>query len=117
MNKGLTWLMTEGLDAIRTYALLAPLTLIALVGDTPVPAALRARPGSCHSSSSSWRKAADAMLGPVSPVRGLRARTFEQRERQFRPPQLHTIEVQVDHRGGEQREHLAEDQAADDRDA
>jgi hypothetical protein len=31
MNKGLTWLMTEGLDAIRTYALLAPLTLIAIV--------------------------------------------------------------------------------------
>jgi hypothetical protein len=31
MNTGFTWLMTEGLEALRNYALLAPLSLIALV--------------------------------------------------------------------------------------
>jgi hypothetical protein len=31
MNTGLTWLMTVGLEALRNYALVAPLTLVALV--------------------------------------------------------------------------------------
>jgi hypothetical protein len=31
MNTGVTWLMTNGLEALRNYAMLAPLTLVALV--------------------------------------------------------------------------------------
>jgi hypothetical protein len=31
MNTGLTWLMTDGLEALRNYALFTPLTLVALV--------------------------------------------------------------------------------------
>jgi hypothetical protein len=36
MNTGLTWLMTDGLDALRNYALFTPLLLIAFVVLVPV---------------------------------------------------------------------------------